>query len=192
MKPIKLLIITLGTVTLFNGCSNKHHEIMQKGTYDPKQYHVVEYGKDADDGEERYYLRPDHTWSYKLDKSNAHINTVSSGGILSCKEHDIWYISMNERAKQGQIRYNYLISLAKSQLDDMKDDPSYIPRRESEEFYELMRIDTELAQQGLIGCRSPLPQEYAEEIKKNKEDSNYKNNQTVDDPILYYKQLKKN
>ena len=48
--------------------------------------------------------------------------------------------------------------------DDMKDDPKYIPRRDSEEFQDLIKIDTELAKRGLIGCQSQMSKEEAQRV----------------------------
>ena len=163
MKVLTATVIGTASLLFLTGCNNTP-EVMKKGAYDINNRHVVEYSKDAEEGKERYYYRPDHSWSYKLDANNAHINTVTSNNLIKCNENDIWFISLDERERQGEIRYRYLISLAKSQLDDMKDDPTYIPREDSTEFHELIKIDTELAQKGLIGCQKPMSSEEAERV----------------------------
>lgn len=163
MKALTMIIVSIGTVGLFTACSNTP-KVVQKGSYDLKKRHIVEYSKDVKEGEERYYYRPDHSWSYRLDANNAFINTITSSSLLTCQENDIWFIAMDQREEQGKIRYKYLISLAKSQLDDMKDDPKYIPRRDSEEFEDLIKIDTDLAKRGLIGCQSQMSKEEADRV----------------------------
>lgn len=163
MKALRTIVISTGMAVLFTGCNNTP-EVAQKGPFDINKRHIAEYSKDVEEGEERYYYRPDHSWSYRLDASNAFINTISSSSLLTCQENDIWFIAMDHREEQGEIRYRYLISLAKSQLNDMKEDPTYIPRRDSEEFQDLIRIDTQLAQRGLIGCQSQMSKEEAQRV----------------------------
>ena len=160
---MRAFIISVGAVLLFAGCSS-NSEVVQKGPFDLNKRHIVEYSKDVKKGEERYYYRPDHSWSYRLDANNAFINTIASSSIITCQENDIWFISMNHREEEGKIRYRYMISLAKSQLDDMKEDPQYIPRRDSQEFQDLIKIDTELAKRGLIGCQSQMPKDEAKRV----------------------------
>lgn len=163
MKVLTTILATTGMAVLFTGC-NSTPEVSEKGTFDVNKRHIVEYSKDVEEGKERYYYRPDHSWSHRLDASNAYINTITSSSILTCQENDIWFISMNEREEQDKIRHTYLITLAKFQLDDMKDDPTYIPRRDSEEFLSLIEIDTRLAQNGLIGCVNQMSQEEVERV----------------------------
>ena len=142
----------VGIVLLVSGCTGTS-SVEKQYPYDTNKRHIAQYD------EENYYSRPDHSWSQILDANSAHLNSVASSGLLTCKEGDIWFISMNERAEEGKIRYRYMISLAKSQLDEMKDDPTYIPRRDSKEFEDLIEIDTQMARQGLIGCSARLSTE---------------------------------
>ena len=158
MKVLTTILTTTSLAVLFTGC-NSTPEVSQKAVFDVNQRHITEYSKDVEEGEERYYYRPNHSWSFRLDASNAYINTITSSSILTCQENDIWFISMDEREEQNKVRYTYLITLAKFQLDDMKDDPTYIPRRDSEEFQNLIEIDTRLAQHGLIGCENQMSKE---------------------------------
>jgi len=163
MKHLTTVAATTASLLFLTGCSNTP-EVMEKGAYDINNRHIVEYSAHNEENDMYYYYRPNHTWSYKLDANNAHINSVTSSNLLVCNENDIWFISLDERDRQAQIRYRYLISLAKSQLDDMKDDPSYIPRKDSAEFHELTKVDTELAQKGLIGCQKQISKEEAEKV----------------------------
>lgn len=155
---IKIIVFS-GAALLTSGCVSTS-SIEKKHPYSSDKGHIAEYDK------ETYYYKPDHSWSHRLDANTAHINSVASGGLITCKEDDIWFISLNERAEEGKIRYRYFISLAKSQLMDMKDDPNYIPREDSKEFKDLIEIDTQMAQQGLIGCSEKLSKQEVAKIKR--------------------------
>jgi len=164
MKVSTTILIATGiALLLFTGC-NSTPKVTQNAQYDIHKLHIVEYSKDVEEGEERYYYKPEYSWSYRLDASNAYINTITSSSILTCQENDIWFISLDEREEQSKVRNTYLITLAKFQLDDMKDDPTYIPRRDSEEFLKLIEIDTRLAQHGLTGCVSQMSKEEVEKV----------------------------
>ena len=147
----------VGTVLLVSGCTTTS-AVAEKKAFDINKRHIVKHYEDA------YYYRPNHSWSYKLSEYSANLNNVASGGLLTCKENDIWFISINDRAEEKKIRYRYFISLAKSQLEKMWSDPTFIPRRDSKEFKDLIKIDTQMAQQGLIGCSGKIPKERIEKI----------------------------
>lgn len=131
---------------------------MQKYVFDKNKIHILKYQ------EEGYYYRPNHSWSYILHANSANMNNITSGGILSCKENDIWYISIKDREEERKIRYRYFISLSKFQLNDMRKDSTFIPRENSKEFKNLVRMDTEYAKLGLIGCSSKIPKAEIEKI----------------------------
>ena len=159
MKNVAKIVLLTGVGLMFSGCTGTSSVVEQEYVYDANKRHLAQYK------EEYYYYRPDHSWSHVLDASTANINSVASSGLLTCKENDIWYISVNEREKEAKIRYRYFISLAKSQLIDMEDNASYIPRRDSKEFKDLIETDTQLARQGLIGCSSRLTDEQMSKIR---------------------------
>ncbi len=159
MGALAKIIVFLGVVSLLGGCLGSS-SVEKKYPYDSNKRHIVEYD------EETYYYRPDNSWSHILDANTAHLNSVVSGGLLTCGEDDIWFISLDDRADEGKIRYRYFISLAKSQLMDMEDDSEYIPRDDSKEFQDLIEIDTQMARQGLIGCSKKLSEEEIIKIKR--------------------------
>ncbi len=146
-----------GAVVLLSGCSTTM-AATEKYPFDLKKRHIAKH-YDND-----YYYRPNHSWSYKLNKNHANLNNVASGGLLNCKENDIWFISIDDRPEEEKIRYRYFISLSKAQLEDMKGDLTEIPRRDSKEFKDLREIDTQMAQQGLIGCAGRIPKDQVEKI----------------------------
>ena len=152
------IAITAAISLLMNGCSSNTPAVQNKQAFNLKQLHIVKHYKDS------YHYRPNNAWSYKQSANSANLNNVTSGGKLQCKENDIWYISNHDRAPEKKIRYRYLISLAKSQLNKMKEEPEYIPRRDSQEFKDLIEIDTQMAKQGLIGCAGQIPKEVIEKI----------------------------
>ena len=145
-------ICAAGVILFLAGCADSA-SIGKQYAYDVNKRHVAQHDKD------NYYYRPDNSWSKRLKANEANLNSVASSGLLSCKENDIWFISMNEREEEGKIRYRYMISLAKSQLIDMENNATYIPRRDSKEFKDLIKIDTQMAGQGLIGCSGKLSKE---------------------------------
>ncbi len=158
---MKIVIKIAGVVVialLLSGCTGTS-SVEKEYAYDSSKRQIAQYD------DESYYYRPDHSWSHRLDENSANLNSVASSGLLTCKEDDIWFISLNEREKEGKIRYRYMISLAKSQLMEMKDDSTYIPRRDSKEFKDLIAIDTQMAEQGLIGCSSQLSKEEFAKIR---------------------------
>jgi len=157
MELIVKAASTLGLIALLSGCV-KTPDLKDGYTYDVKKIHIIKYQ------DESYHYRPDHTWSYKLNANSANMNNVTSGGILSCKEGDIWFISLKDREEERKIRYRYFISLSKFQLNDMREDPHFIPRENSKEFKNLIRMDTEYAKQGLIGCSGKIPKAEMEKI----------------------------
>ena len=154
---IKVVIAT-GTVLLLSGCNNTTPTVQNNQAFNVKQQHIIKHYEDA------YYYRPNNAWSYKQSANSANLNNVASGDILKCKENDIWFISNQDRAPEKKIRYRYTISLSKSQLNKMKEDPDYIPRRYSKEFKDLTEIDTQMAKKGLIGCAGQIPKERIEKI----------------------------
>ncbi|MDQ7046571.1 MAG: hypothetical protein Q9M39_02755 [Sulfurovum sp.] len=162
MRIIAKTVVFTGIALILSGCMGTSSTIEQEYAYDSNKRHLVEY-KD-----EYYHFRPDNSWSYVVDASIANINTVASSGLLECKEGDIWYISRNEREKEAEIRYRYFISLAKSQLMKMDDNASYIPRKNSKEFKDLIEVDTQMAGQGLIGCSSRLSDKEISKIRISK------------------------
>ena len=149
---IKIVIIT-GMAVLLNGCTGGTASASKEYSYNSSEKHIAQYD------EESYYYRPNYAWSQRLNANSANLNNVASSGLLTCKEDDIWFISLNEREEEGKIRYRYMISLAKSQLMEMEDNATYIPRRDSQEFKDLIEIDTQMAGQGLIGCSSKISKE---------------------------------
>jgi len=157
MKEVVKIASVAGVVLLVSGCAATSGAT-EKYPFDINKRYIAQYD------EETYYYRPKHSWSYRLTANNAHINTIASSELITCKKDDIWYISMNERAEEESIRYRYFISLSKSQLMKMEDNSTYIPRRDSKEFNDLVEIDTRMAQQDLIGCSSKLPKEQIEKI----------------------------
>ncbi len=142
-------VCVAGAIVFLGGCADVL-SIDKQYVYNANKRHVVQYGDD------NYYYRPDHSWSQRLNANKANLNSVASSGLLSCKENDIWYISINDREEEGKIRYRYMISLAKSQLIDIENNATYIPRRDSKEFKDLIEIDTQMAHHGLIGCSSRI------------------------------------
>jgi len=158
MRNVKKIGLFAGVVLLFNGCVGGS-PVMENAPYDSNKLHIAQYD------EEQYYYRPDYSWSQVLDANTAHLNSVASSDVLTCKENDIWYISVNEREAEAKVRYRYMLSLAKSQLMKMRKEADYIPRRDSKEFKDLIALDTQLAKQGLIGCSSKLSSEQMKKIK---------------------------
>jgi hypothetical protein len=142
-------ICAAGIIVFLGGCTDIASADRQYA-YDINKRHIVQYGED------NYYYRPDNSWSQRLNANEANLNNVASSGKLHCRENDIWFISMNDREKEGKIRYRYMISLAKSQLMKMENNATYIPRRDSKEFKDLIKIDTQMAHQSLIGCSSRI------------------------------------
>lgn len=146
---LRTIGITAATVLLL-GCTASP-TVEKEYIYDITKRHIVEHSN------ENSYFRPDNSWSHVLDANTAYLNTVASSNILKCEENDIWFISENERAREGKVRYRYTISLAKSQLMKMEDNATnYIPRRDSREFNNLVEINTQMAEEGLIGCSKIL------------------------------------
>ena len=157
MRAVVKIASVVGVALLLNGYATTL-VAAEAYSFDKNKQHIVQhYGGD-------YHYRPNHAWSYKLDKNSAHLNNVASGGLLTCKENDIWYISTHDRAEEKKIRYRYFISLSKFDLNDMKKDPTFIPRRDSKEFNALIEIDTQMVQQGLIGCSGKIPKGQIEKI----------------------------
>ena len=149
---VPYLNIDQASALLFTGCVSTS-SVDKKYPYDINKRHIAQYNEDEN------YFRPDYSWSHRLDANTANLNSVASSGLLSCKENDLWFISMNEREEEAKVRYRYFISLAKSQLDEMEDNATYIPRRDSKEFKDLIEIDTTMARQGLIGCSERISEE---------------------------------
>ncbi|MEA2048517.1 MAG: hypothetical protein U9O64_08760 [Campylobacterota bacterium] len=155
---MKIVIVSaLSMAFLLDGC-NSTPTVQNTQAFNVNQQNIVKHYKDA------YYYRPSNAWSYKLSANSANLNNVASGGILKCKENDIWFISNNDRNPEKNIRYRYMISLSKAQLNKMEDEPEYIPRRDSKEFHDLIEIDTQMAKKGLIGCRHQIPKGRIEKI----------------------------
>ncbi len=149
---IKSVVVT-GVAILLSGCAGDTASVKKEYSYNSSAHHIAQYD------EESYYYRPNYSWSQRLSANSANLNNVASSGLLTCKEDDIWFISLNEREEEGKIRYRYMISLAKSQLMKMEDNATYIPRRDSKEFKDLIEIDTKLTRQGSIGCSSKISKE---------------------------------
>ena len=160
MKAAVKMGAIAGILLLVNGCTGTS-SVEKEYTFDSNKRHIDQYDKES------YYYEPDHSWSHRLDANTANLNSVASSGLLICKEDDIWFISMNERGEEGKIRYRYMISLAKSQLMEMEDNATYIPRRDSKEFKDLIEIDTQMARQGLIGCATKISKEEFSKIRTN-------------------------
>ncbi len=158
MKTVLKMGVIVGMVWLVNGCIGAS-SVEKEYAYDSNKRHLAQYD------DEKYYYRPDNAWSHTVDASTAHLNSVASSELLTCKENDIWFISLNEREEEGKVRYRYIISLAKSQLMEMEDNASYIPRRDSKEFKDLMDIDTRMAKEGLIGCSSEVSEDQLSKLR---------------------------
>jgi len=158
MKNVVNMTVLTGLVLLLSGCTDTP-STEKAYAYDFDKRHLAQYH------DEKYYYRPYHTWSHVLDANTANLNSVASSGLLECKENDIWFISLNARAEEGKVRYRYFISLAKSQLMKMKDEATFIPRRDSKEFHDLMVIDTQMVKDGLIGCSSQLSQDKLSKLR---------------------------
>lgn len=157
MRAVAKIVGVAGAALVLSGCASTP-VATEKYAFDINKRHIVQYYEDE------YHYRPNHSWSYKLDENSANLNNIAAGGYLTCEENDIWFISMEDREEEKKIRYRYFISLSKSQLNDMKDDPTFIPRRDSKEFKELIEIDTRMAKQDLIGCSGKLPKNQVEKI----------------------------
>jgi len=158
MKNIVGVLVYIGLMMFLSGCSNTA-SAEKEYAYDINEHQLIHYN------DENYYYRPNYSWSQVLNANTANLNNVASGNILDCKENDIWFISLNEREKEGKVRYRYTISLAKNQLMKMEDNATYIPRRDSKEFKDLIEIDTQMARQGLIGCSSMISKEAFAKIR---------------------------
>lgn len=157
MGVIARTLSTLGTVVLLSGCVNTPTPT-EEYTYDSNKVHIIKYQ------DESYHYRPNHSWSYKLNANSANMNNITSGGVLSCKEGDVWYISLKDREEERKIRYRYFISLSKLQINEMREDSTFIPRENSKEFKNLVRMDSEYAKLGLIGCSGKIPKAEIEKI----------------------------
>lgn len=157
MKIAIQTAVVAGVIILLNGCNNTP-SVENTQAFDLKKQHIAKHYKDA------YYFKPNNSWSYKLNANGATLNNVASGGVLTCKENSIWFISNADRSEEEKIRYKYFISLSKSSLNKMREDPDFIPRRNSKEFKDLMEIDTKMAKQGLVGCSDQISQERMEKI----------------------------
>ncbi len=157
MKTVIKIACVSGAALLLSGCTGTTG-VENKYPFDINKRYIAQYDEDS------YYSRPEHTWSYRLTANNAHINTIVSSELITCKKDDIWFISTNEFAEEEKIRYRYFITFSKADLMEIEDNSTYIPRRDSKEFNDLLEIDTQMAKQGLIGCSSKLPKE---EVEKN-------------------------
>ena len=154
---MQLFLLSFGILLFLVGCT----ETTMSTTY-PYRFNrlqLIEYDKS------HYYTRPLHSWSQKLTANMANLNNVASGELLDCKENDIWFISLNEREREGKVRYRYWLTLSKQQLMKMEDNRTYIPREDSREFKDLQSIDSELNSQKLIGCSPMLPEAKYEKMK---------------------------
>ena len=157
MRIVAKTASVAGIALLLSGCTTTP-AVAEKSTFDSSKRHIVKHYKDA------YYYRPNQAWSYKLNANSANFNNVASGGLLECKENDIWFLSIADRAEERKIRDRYFIGLSKFDLEDMKSDPTLIPRRDSKEFKDLMEIDRQMAEQDLIGCAGQIPANQVEKI----------------------------
>jgi len=143
MKLIIKTITTIGIASFLTACSGKSIPLHQQ------QKHVENIG-------ENYYYIPNNAIGGQLNKKWAYLNVITSSGLLNCKENDAFLINKTESENEDSINKIYLSNLTVEELKKLNMHPTFIPKRNSKEFQNLIDIDTHLVREGMITCLSPM------------------------------------
>ena len=105
---------------------------------------------------EHYYYSPIGASGGKLSKKWAYFNGITSSGLLECKENDVWIATPEAQEQSGQAQNIYMKSLTIAEFKEINTHPTSIPKRNSKEMLNFIKVETELARTGQSYCLSPM------------------------------------
>ncbi len=105
-----------------------------------------------------YYYLPVNTDGGKLGTKSAYVSNITSSGLLQCKKDYLWIANKKEAIKADNAAKLYLSSLTPSELKEFTTHSTSIPKKNSKEFQNLIKVDTELAKHGQSYCIRPMLQ----------------------------------
>ncbi len=151
---IKLkLLMGVGVALLFVGCTGNTPKPLHQ-----QQRVVKNIGN-------HYYYVPAYAQGGKLDKKWAYLNGISSSGLLQCKKNYVLISNPKAMQKSGKTTQAYQAILTPSELKELSAHPTSIPKRNSKEFKNLIKTDTELARTGQLYCIPPMSQKQVKQYK---------------------------
>ena len=153
MKLIIKTITIIGIASFLTACSEKSIPLN-------KQERVVKQLG------EHYYYVPVGSSGGKLSKKWAYFNGITSSGLLECKENDVWIATPEAKEQSNQAQDKYMKSLTVTEFKEIQTHPTSIPKRNSKEMLNFIKVETELARTGQSYCLSPMSEK---EVTKYKE-----------------------
>lgn len=146
MKLIVKTITIIGIASLLTACSGKSIPLNEQ------QRVVKQLG-------EHYYYIPIGASGGKLSKKWAYFNGITSSGLLECKENDVWIATPEAQEQSNQVQNIYMKSLTVAEFKEIHTHPTRIPKRNSKEMLNFIKVETELARTGQSYCLSPMSKE---------------------------------
>ncbi len=144
---IKLkLLLGVGAALLFVGCTGNTAKPMYQ------QQKVVRQAGG------KYYFAPVNAIGGRMNAGMVYVNKVSSSGLLQCKKDYGYLVDNSVFKKEKAVNDKYLSILTPAEILAWRKDYRKIPRTNSKEFQDLVKIDTKLVREGKIACIPPMSQ----------------------------------
>ncbi len=155
MKMKLKLLMGVSIALLFVGCTGSNPKPMYQ-----QQKVVRQAGGN-------YYYAPVNAIGGKMDDKLVYLNKVTSSGLLQCKRGYALLTDSSVVQKEKKVNDAYLAILTPAELRAVFENknPTHIPKRNSKEFQNLVKIDTQLVREGKLACIPPMSQKDINQYK---------------------------
>ncbi len=147
------LLMGVGIALLFVGCTGNTPKPLHQ-----QQRVVKNMGK-------HYYYVPVYAQGGKLNKKWAYLNGVTSSGLLHCKKNYAWIANSKADKKSQKALGAYEAILTPSERKELYTHPTSIPRKDTKEYRNLVKVETELVKSGQAYCMPPMSQKQVKQYK---------------------------
>jgi len=147
------ILISVGTALLFSGCTGNTPKPLAQ-----QQRVVKNIGN-------HYYYVPSYAQGGKLDKKWAYINGITSSGLLQCKKNYAWLANPKADQESQKALGSYEAILTASERKELYTHPTSIPRKDTKEYRNMVKVETELVRSGQTYCMPPMSQKKVKEYK---------------------------
>ncbi len=145
MKIATKIISVVGIALFFAGCTGNSVPLH-------KQQKTVRQVKG------HYYYLPVSTEGGKLRAKSAYVSNITSSGLLQCKKNYLWIANTKEAIKAEKAVKLYTSILTPSEIKEFTTHSTSIPKKNSKEFQNLIKVETKLAKYGQSYCIRPMSQ----------------------------------
>jgi len=153
MKLSLKVLIGIGGTLLLIGCTGNSPKPMYQ-----QQKVVWQAGG-------KYYYAPVNAIGRRMNDTLVYMNKVSSSGLLQCKKDYALLIDNSVFKKEQEVNDKYLNILTPAEIIAWRKNYKKIPRTDSKEFQELVKIDTKLVREGKLACIPPMSKKEVSQYK---------------------------